>query len=117
MGVKTMTDACTQGEASSGRPQASASLQVDEQQLRSTLWSFEVGAETGWHVHQHDYLVVPAADGELIIETETEQFRYPLKLGQSYFRKAGVAHNVINGSDHPIAFVEVELTQTHIVPT
>ena len=61
--------------------------------------------------------MVPAADGELIIETETEQFRYPLKLGQSYFRKAGVAHNVINGSDQPIAFVEVELTQTHIVPT
>ncbi|HAB48419.1 MAG: cupin [Betaproteobacteria bacterium] len=98
------------------RPQATASVQVDEQQLRSTLWSFDIGAETGWHVHQHDYLVVPASDGELLIDTGTEQLRFPLKVGQSYFRKAGVAHNVINGCDHPIAFVEVELTQTQIAP-
>lgn len=72
------------------RPQATASVQVDEQQLRSTLWSFDIGAETGWHVHQHDYLVVPASDGELLIDTGTEQLRFPLKVGQSYFRKPGL---------------------------
>jgi mannose-6-phosphate isomerase-like protein (cupin superfamily) len=112
-----MTKPIDSGNPRPMRPQAKASLQVDEAQIRSTLWSFEVGAETGWHVHQHDYLVVPASDGELLIDTGTEQFRYPLKVGQSYFRRAGVAHNVMNGSDHPIAFVEVELTQTHIPPT
>ena len=104
-------------DAAGIRPQASARVQVDEAQLRSTLWSFEIGAETGWHVHQHDYLVVPATNGALVIETETGQMTYPLKLGESYFRKAGVAHNVVNGSAHPIAFVEVELTQTRIQPT
>lgn len=115
MGAKTMMEPAELPKSSTHRPQAKANIQVDETNLRSTLWSFEVGAETGWHVHQHDYLVVPAADGELLIETETEQFRYPLKLGHSYFRKAGIAHNVVNGSNHPIAFVEVELVQTKIV--
>jgi mannose-6-phosphate isomerase-like protein (cupin superfamily) len=33
----------------------------------------------------------------------------PLKAGQSYSRPAGVEHDVMNGSLHPIAFVEIEV--------
>jgi len=29
-------------------------------------------------------------------------------LGQSYARPLGVEHNVINGSDHEVVFVEIE---------
>jgi len=29
--------------------------------------------------------------------------------GQSYRRPAGVEHDVMNGSPHPIAFVEIEI--------
>jgi mannose-6-phosphate isomerase-like protein (cupin superfamily) len=32
-----------------------------------------------------------------------------LKAGQSYQRPAGVEHDVMNGSDHPISFVEIEI--------
>jgi mannose-6-phosphate isomerase-like protein (cupin superfamily) len=33
----------------------------------------------------------------------------PLKAGQSYRRLANVQHDVKNGSDHPIAFIEIEI--------
>ena len=32
-----------------------------------------------------------------------------LTAGQAYNRVAGVEHDVMNGSDHPIAFVEIEI--------
>ena len=31
-----------------------------------------------------------------------------LAAGQSYQRPAGIEHDVLNGSDHPIAFVEIK---------
>ena len=32
-----------------------------------------------------------------------------LAAGQSYRRPSGIEHDVMNGSDHPIAFVEIEI--------
>jgi len=32
-----------------------------------------------------------------------------LRAGQSYRRPSGIEHDVMNGSDHPIAFVEIEI--------
>jgi mannose-6-phosphate isomerase-like protein (cupin superfamily) len=31
------------------------------------------------------------------------------KVGESYQRPAGVEHDVMNGSEHPMAFVEIEI--------
>jgi hypothetical protein len=31
--------------------------------------------------------------------------------GRSYMRPAGITHDVMNGSDHPIAFVEIEVKE------
>jgi len=32
-----------------------------------------------------------------------------LKAGQTYRRAAGIEHDVMNGSPHPIAFIEIEV--------
>ena len=40
-------------------------LQIDNSHLRVTEWRFPPGAATGYHRHEHDYVVVPARDGEL----------------------------------------------------
>ena len=34
---------------------------------------------------------------------------------QSYRRPAGVRHDVMNGSDHPIAFIEIEVKQPQVL--
>jgi quercetin dioxygenase-like cupin family protein len=93
----------------SSRPQATPEVQVDTERLRVTKWSFAPGAETGWHRHGMDYAVVPVVNGTLLIETGSTSQPFELVAGQSYARPAGVEHNVVNGSAHPIAFVEIEL--------
>ena len=92
------------------RPQAVAAVQIDNERVRVTEWSFAPGAETGWHRHEFDYLVVPGADGSLRIEGPggaTSVSR--LTRAGSYFRTAGVEHNVINDSGAAFSFVEIEL--------
>ena len=94
----------------SQRPQAVATVQVDNDRVRVTEWRFAPGAETGEHVHQMDYVVVPSGNGRLkLVSPQGEETFADLKLGGSYFRKAGVHHNVINANDVEFAFVEIEL--------
>ncbi len=91
------------------RPEAIATIQVDDAHVRVTEWRFAPGAETGWHRHAHDYVVVPITDGLLRLETLQGDLEAQLRLGQSYARQVGVEHNVVNVGPHELAFIEVEL--------
>jgi quercetin dioxygenase-like cupin family protein len=91
------------------RPEAIATIQVDDEHVRVTEWRFAPGAETGWHRHAHDYVVVPITDGLLRLETLQGDLDAQLCLGQSYARKVGVEHNVVNAGAHELAFIEIEL--------
>lgn len=83
-------------------------VQHDDGRTRVTKWNFAPGAETGWHRHEYDYIVVPVTTGPLTIVSESGESQAELTLGQSYTRKVGVEHNVINRNDFPFAFVEIE---------
>ncbi len=91
------------------RPQAKPTLQIDNDQMIVTQWSFEPGAETGWHTHGHDYIVVPITDGDLLLETPDGCLSARLTQGVAYNREAGVHHNVVNAGTAPLVFVEIEL--------
>ena len=84
-------------------------IQVDDATVRITRWDFVPGAATGWHTHGWPYFVVLLTDAILKIEAGGEVSAVELKAGQSYRRPAGIEHDVMNGSDHPIAFVEIEI--------
>ena len=90
--------------------QAKPTVFIDNERVRVTEWRFVPGAATGWHVHEHDYVVVPLVDGrlKLIGPGRLESFA-ELKKGEPYFRRAGVEHDVINANDYEFAFVETEL--------
>jgi quercetin dioxygenase-like cupin family protein len=90
------------------RPKAVPTVQVDNHRVIVTEWRFAPGAETGWHRHGHDYVVVPQTDGVLLLETPDGLREAPLVAGRSYYRDAGVEHNVINGSAHEVVFIEIE---------
>ena len=75
---------------------AQPTIQIDNERVRVTEWRFAPGAETGWHRHQMDYVVVPLYDGTLRIETTSGTADLELRRGGSYCRPAGVEHNVIN---------------------
>ena len=88
---------------------ATATVQVENERLIVTEWRFAPGADTGHHVHAHDYVVVPLVTGTLRLEEPGGVRDVHLQAGGSYARKAGVAHNVINVNEYEFRFVEIEL--------
>ena len=88
---------------------ADSTLQVETDRVIVTEWRFAPGAETGFHVHAHDYIVVPITSGSLRLEEPGGTREVELKAGGSYARSAGVAHNVVNINAFDFSFVEIEL--------
>ena len=89
---------------------AKSKVMIDNDRVRVTEWSFEIGDETGHHVHEFDYVVVPMLDGQLkIVDDEGNESISSLTEGNSYFRNKGVSHNVLNNNDFPYKFIEVEI--------
>ena len=89
--------------------QARPTSHVDNDRTIVTRWDFAPGAETGEHVHGHDYCVVPLLDGVLkIVAPDGTETLADMKAGESYFREKGVHHNVINANDFDYSFVEIE---------
>lgn len=92
------------------RAKANPTVLLDTPKVVATEWRFTPGAETGWHRHGMDYVVVPMTTGELLIEgpggVET---RVPLVAGKPYARNEGVEHNVVNASGGEFVFIEIEL--------
>jgi quercetin dioxygenase-like cupin family protein len=87
---------------------ATSTVQVENERMIVTEWRFAPGADTGHHVHAHDYVVVPLTTGILRLEDASGVRDASLETGASYSRRAGVAHNVINVNDHEFRFVEIE---------
>ena len=82
---------------------------IENERIRVTRWEFAPGAATGFHRHEHDYVVVPIVDGKLrLLEADGERIA-DLTVGVPYFRQEGVEHDVVNANDYEFAFVEVEL--------
>lgn len=88
---------------------AVATVQLDDDVVRITRWNFDLEAATGWHRHGWPYFVVMLTDGILRIHDGVRISETALVAGQSYRRVAGVEHDVMNGSPHPIAFIEIEV--------
>jgi quercetin dioxygenase-like cupin family protein len=88
---------------------ATFTVQVENERVIVTEWRFAPGADTGHHVHAHDYVVVPLTTGTLRLEDAEGVREAWLQAGGSYARPAGVAHNVTNVNEHEFRFVEVEL--------
>ncbi len=88
---------------------AKATTFIDNDRVIVTEWRFQPGANTGWHRHAHDYVVVPLMDGKVKVVTKDGESSAEMKKGVPYFRPAGVEHDVISTNDGEYAFIEVEL--------
>jgi quercetin dioxygenase-like cupin family protein len=90
---------------------ATAHVQVENEWVKVTEWRFAPGAETGHHVHAHDYVVVPLTTGVLRLEESAAHREALLTSGVAYARKKGVEHNVVNANDFEFRFLEIEVLQ------
>lgn len=87
-----------------------ATLQHEDEAVRITRFDFAPGGETGWHVHEVDYVIVPVTDCAMRLELPNgEMAEASFAAGGSYKGQRGTAHNVVNAGAGPMSFVEVEL--------
>jgi len=93
----------------SKRLDAKAITRISNDRVVVTEYRFAPGAETGWHRHGHDYVVVPLTTGKLLLVEKDGEREAQLTSGVPYFRNAGVEHNVVNANDFEFVFVEVEI--------
>ena len=92
------------------RPQATSTELVNDARVRVTRFDFVPGAETGWHTHEHDYVITAITDLFMLLELPGDETnRTMVARGSAYRRDKGVEHNVINDGAAPMSFVEVEL--------
>ena len=92
------------------RKKANANIQIDNERIRVTEYSFNNNEETGFHVHRCDYIVVPQTNVQLsLIDEKGAETTATLLKGQSYYRQAGVSHNVINNGNEKLVFIEIEI--------
>lgn len=92
------------------RPQAVPTVMINNARAIATEWRFSPGAETGWHKHGHDYIVVPMTTGKLLLEEPGGVSRTAdLISGRPYAREEGVEHNVVNANDFEFVFIEIEM--------
>ena len=97
---------------SSAPEAATPEVMVDNDRVRVTKWSFAPGAATGWHVHEYDYVITPVIGSTVtLVDGAGARAEVEMIPGASYFREAGVAHDVINAGPGELVFVETELKE------
>ncbi len=70
------------------RKVAKSTIQIENERVIVTEWRFEPRAETTWHCHEHDYIVVPQTTGNLLIETENGEDLSEVTFGISYAQRS-----------------------------
>ena len=97
------------------RLMAKPTIQVDNKFVKVTEWCFPPKSETGPHIHEMNYVVVPMTTGDLTIEDPNGNIsKASLISGKSYSREIGVNHNVINNNDYELRFIEIEVKNKSI---
>jgi len=92
--------------------EAKAETLIDDDRVRVTRFDFQPGDETGWHTHGMDYVITALTDCPMRLEEPGGTTRdVMVPAGTVYRRDKGVEHNVINGGDAPMAFIETELKE------
>ena len=93
----------------------SSTLLVEDEEVRVTRFDFDPGQETGWHVHEYDYVITAITDCVMVLQhPDGTQTNSEVFVGNAYSRDAGVSHNVINASGHQMSFIEIELKNSGV---
>jgi beta-alanine degradation protein BauB len=83
---------------------------ANNDRVRVTIWTFADGEETGDHVHEFDYVVVPVTGGRFeVIDPSGATSEMIQESSVAYLGRKGTDHNVINRSGRTAVFVDVEL--------
>jgi quercetin dioxygenase-like cupin family protein len=84
-------------------------LVFEDEKTRITQWHIKPGQQTGWHLHDFDYVTIQQSEGQLHMEhadgSERDVHYVP---GTAVAIKAPVEHNATNVGDVDIRVMEIE---------
>ena len=81
----------------------------DNERVRIVRFTLTPGAETGWHTHVLDYVIVPYDDCRVRVDRRDGSVDAAMYRNTPYFRAKGVDHNVTSLSSVPFSFLEIEI--------
>lgn len=82
---------------------------VDDDKTRVTQWLIKPGQQTGWHLHDFDYLTIQQSEGRLHLDHADGSMRdVDYVPGKAVMIKAPVEHNATNVGDVDIRVLEIE---------
>ena len=92
-----------------GRTCAEPILVFEDDKTRITRYIIEPGEQTGWHIHEDDYVVMYESEGELtsyFADGTSAVFTY--KPGGASAYQAPVEHNAVNTCTVTVSGFEIE---------
>ena len=82
---------------------------MDNDRTRITHWVIKPGQQTGWHLHDHDYVTIQESEGVLFLEYSDGSDRTVNYVpGTASSASAPVEHNAMNIGDVDIVVTEIE---------
>ena len=94
---------------SSDRDIGNFKLLLEDDKTLITHWVIKPGEQTGWHLHNHDYVTIQQSYGTLYLEHSDGAIReVKYSPGTTRSVKAPVEHNAINIGDVNIEVIEIE---------
>ena len=82
---------------------------IDNDRTRITHWVIKPGQQTGWHLHDHDYVTIQQSEGTLWLEhSDGTERTVHYKPGTTLAVSAPVEHNAVNVGDVDIVVTEIE---------
>ncbi|MDG2187581.1 MAG: hypothetical protein P8K09_04900 [Hyphomicrobiales bacterium] len=98
-----------ENDFSSKREIAEHKIVLENEELIVTHWVFNPGEQTGWHLHELDYMPIQLSTGKLMFEFpdgRTREIDYVPKTASLV--KAPLEHNAINTSNEKVVALEIE---------
>ncbi|MFB0923610.1 MAG: cupin [Alphaproteobacteria bacterium] len=96
-------------EQASDREVGAFTTLMDNDRTRITHWVIKPGQQTGWHLHDHDYVTIQESEGVLFLEYSDGSDRTVNYVpGTASSVSAPVEHNAMNIGDVDIVVTEIE---------
>lgn len=82
---------------------------IDDERTRITQWLIKPGEQTGWHLHDYDYVTIQQSTGTLHLSyADGSEKTIDYQPGTSHLNKAPVEHNATNVGNVDIRVLEIE---------
>ena len=82
---------------------------IDNERTRITHWVLKPGQQTGWHLHDFDYVTLQQSEGTLFLEhADGTERTIDYVPGKAASISAPVEHNAMNIGDVDIVVTEIE---------